>query len=393
MPISMILFLFALIILLALVIWYRWRMRISKAKFALTTVSAMVVCLLSFFAAVSTDFPVVMAQALLGASGIQVQFPGLDWFSQLVLALLTGFAIYFVYRFSSSAIQNWTAPPRVSESILAEDLQENDLLRLAKAQYLLFMRKQGDPLASEHAISWEQRFPVPPKAIEERTLLRDLFQTSVREAQLPEEGWRDAHKLWIGGIHVESNTTPEPLCLLIFDGPPTEGEVRQRLESAKTVFTTPTSVHFYGAFPATARPDAILSEVTWNGTSVRLASSRQLIFESLDLRYYARELLRKFQQTKAGGTEATLSSSYVELNASSQRWSDETRPLCDVLDEWETESSSRHLAITGEFGQGKSTAMLKYCADWAQDFLTNNDCNRRVPLLIELRGYSPSERA
>ena len=391
MPISMMVFLLALVILFALVFWYRLRMRVSKAKFALTTVSAMVVCLLSFFAAISADFPVVMAQALLGASGIQIQFPGLDWFSILVLALLTGSAIYFIYRFSSGAIQNWTAPPRVSESILAEDRQENDLLRLAKAQYLLFIRKQGDPLASEHAISWDQKFPVPPKAIEQRILLRDLFQTSVREAQIPDEGWRDTHNLWIGGIHVESNTIPEPLCLLIFDGPPTEEQVRLRLESAKPVFTNPTSVHFFGAFPATKRPDAILSEVTWNGTSVRLASSRQLIFDSLDLRYYARELLRKFQQTKAGGTEATLSSSYVELNASSQRRSDDTRPLCDILEEWEAESSSRHLAVTGEFGQGKSTAMLKYCADWAEGFLTNSDCNRRVPLLIELRGHSPAE--
>lgn len=253
------------------------------------------------------------------------------------------------------------------------------------------MRRQGDPIASDHAISWEQRLPVPPKDIERRILLRDLFRTSVREAQIPDEGWRDTHKLWVGGIHVESNTIPEPLCLLVFDGPPTEEEVRLRLESAKPVFTNRANVHFFGVFPATEGSGNDLSQVTCNGTCVRLASSRKLIFDSLDLRHYARELLRRFQQTKAGGTEATLSSSYVELNASSLRGSEEARPLCDVLKEWEAESSSRHLAVTGEFGQGKSTAMLKYCAGWAQEFLTNNDCNRRVPLLIELRGHSPSE--
>ncbi|MDE0211271.1 MAG: hypothetical protein OXJ64_15480, partial [Boseongicola sp.] len=195
----------------------------------------------------------------------------------------------------------------------------------------------------------------------------------------------------VGGIHVESNTTPEQLCLLVFDGPPTEEEVRLRLESAERVFTNIANVHFHGVYPATEGPEIGPSQVTCNGVCVRLASSRNLVFESLDLRHYAREILRRFQQTKAGGTEATLSSSYVELDASSQRGPEETRALSNVLEEWETESSSRHLAITGEFGQGKSTAMLKYCADWAEDFLGNKNYNRRVPLLVELRGHSPSE--
>lgn len=391
MSISMLVALSAPVILLGLVIWYRLRMRISKAKFALTTVSAMVTCLLSLLTAVSTGFPEVMAKAILGVFGIEVQVPGQDVFSVLVLASLTGCICYFIYRFSIVAIRSWSARPRVSESVLAEDLQENHLLRLARAQFLIFVRRQGDPIASDHAISWEQRPPLPPKDIEKRTLLRDLFQTSVREAQIPDEGWRDAHKLWVGGIHVESNTIPEPLCLLVFDGPPTEEEVRLRLESVKPVFTNLADVHFFGVFLATEGIGSNLSQVTCNGICVRLASSRKLIFDSLDLRHYARELLRRFQQTKAGGTDATLSSSYVELNASSQRESERTRPLCDVLEEWEAESSSRHLAVTGEYGQGKSTAMLKYCASWAEEFLTNNGYSRRVPLLVELRGHSPSE--
>ena len=391
MSIVMIVALFALVIFLALVIWHKSRMRISKAQFAFTTVSAMVTCLVSFLAAATTGVPEVMVTALLGAFGIDVRFPGQDLISVLVMALVTLGVCIRIHKFSSKAIQNWTAPPRVSESVLAENLQENLLLPLAGAQFLLFLRRQGDPIASDHALSWEQRLPLPPKGIEKRILLRDLFLTSVREAHIPDEGWRDTHKLWVGGIHVESNTTPEQLCLLVFDGPPTEEEVRLRLESAKRVFTNFAGVHFHGVYPATGGPEIDPSQVACNGVCVRLASSRNLVFESLDLRHYAREILRRFQQTKAGGTEATLSSSYVELDASSQRGPEETRALSNVLEEWETESSSRHLAITGEFGQGKSTAMLKYCADWAEDFLGNKNYNRRVPLLVELRGHSPSE--
>ncbi len=55
------------------------------------------------------------------------------------------------------------------------------------------------------------------------------------------------------------------------------------------------------------------------------------------------------------------------------------------------DGSRRQLAITGEYGEGKSTAMLEWCVDWARKFLVGQAMDERVPLLIELRGQSPSE--
>ena len=69
----------------------------------------------------------------------------------------------------------------------------------------------------------------------------------------------------------------------------------------------------------------------------------------------------------------------------------ERRPLSPLIEEWLADNTRRQLAITGEFGQGKSTAMLRLCANWAKAYLQQGTSNGRVPLLIELRGQNPAE--
>ncbi|PZP12716.1 MAG: hypothetical protein DI602_08340 [Aliarcobacter butzleri] len=53
-----------------------------------------------------------------------------------------------------------------------------------------------------------------------------------------------------------------------------------------------------------------------------------------------------------------------------------------ILD-WTEETSKKHIAILGEYGQGKSTLSLKI----AYEMIINN--NPRIPIIIELRGKSP----
>ncbi|MBB4839662.1 hypothetical protein HNP52_002731 [Sphingomonas kyeonggiensis] len=66
--------------------------------------------------------------------------------------------------------------------------------------------------------------------------------------------------------------------------------------------------------------------------------------------------------------------------------------LLDLLENWIASDRDSHLSIIGEFGQGKSTALLAHCADWARRWISG-DKNGRVPLLIELRGKSPKRQS
>jgi len=51
-----------------------------------------------------------------------------------------------------------------------------------------------------------------------------------------------------------------------------------------------------------------------------------------------------------------------------------------------------HISLVGEYGQGKSTALLAFCANWAREWIKGRR-DARIPLLIELRGKSPKRQA
>ena len=119
-------------------------------------------------------------------------------------------------------------------------------------------------------------------------------------------------------------------------------------------------------------------------------SQSQLLKSGLKLDNYVRDLLQRFNKDKLGGTNATLKETFVDPHV--QRRGDSTRyPLSTVLAEWLVDSSRRQLAITAEYGRGKSTAMLKFCTDWAMRYVKTGGSEERIPLLIELRGQNPAE--
>jgi hypothetical protein len=105
---------------------------------------------------------------------------------------------------------------------------------------------------------------------------------------------------------------------------------------------------------APSESGASLSTYRWSensgaGHGLRLAS-------------YARALIKRFDTEPLGGTTATLRDTFVQAHIR-QRDKARREQLDAVLTTWLLDSSRRQLVITGEYGQGKSTAMLKFCVD------------------------------
>ncbi|MXS82489.1 NACHT domain-containing protein [Nitrosomonas oligotropha] len=384
MEIWLVILLIAILTMVTALFWMRWRMRVSKGRFALTTVTTLSTILLAFLTTTSAGIP----------SKVLSQFFKLDLNDTtltFITASLTVIVCFFIYRFAKTAVINWEAPQRVSEVKLAEEDSQNDIIRLAASQFKLLVQRQSDPIASEYAKSWDRRFSESPKSVETRLLLKDLFHACIRETNIPEEGWRDTGKFWVGEIYVGVGNKLEPLIVLIFEETPTLKNVSERIKQLFEKESHNSDIHLYGLYFSEEDKEEISGAHEIEGIKISFLSSREMIFNSLDLKNYARALLKTFRTTQAGGTEATLANSFVELNVHSKGENSVSKPLSEVLNTWIQESSRRHLAITGEYGQGKSTAMLQYCCDWAERFLQENRINERVPLLIELRGRNPSE--
>lgn len=85
------------------------------------------------------------------------------------------------------------------------------------------------------------------------------------------------------------------------------------------------------------------------------------------------------------GTGLTLNDIYIELSARTDE-EKQIEKTENFIHEWLNNSTAtNHLAILGEYGQGKSVLSLKL----AHELLEQRASTSRIPILIELRGKSP----
>lgn len=376
------------IIFLGLFVWMKWRMRASKATFALTTVSSLVTCFIFGVSSISSSVPIEIISKLSEVLGYGTIESDSSFISYSVF-ILTCIVMFSILLFGIKAIKHWEAPVRVSEINLADNYLENNITSLAHARLKILLSGKSDVLASEAFTNWKERSPELPTPIEAKDLLRDLLTAAIREIQIKENGWRDDGKLWVGEILGLKSPCPQAILALVFDASPTQEDLHNRIDSLKEKISNLETFKVFAIYISRGKDKESHRTVKIESQTIEVFSSRCLILKGLDLHNYARELLNNFKHTKVGGTDATLESSYVDLFITKQNSSDERVPFSDMMSDWTNRNENIQLAITGTYGQGKSTALLKYCCDWAEDFLSTNSLNERVPLLIELRGKSP----
>jgi hypothetical protein len=378
----------SVLLLLGLSLWMKWRMQASKGRFALTVVSSLFACFTFGLAAMSTSLPVIITSKIsekIGLGQIATAAP-----SYLVI-ILTLVIAYFIYKFGVNAIKNWDVSPRVSEIDLAERHLENSMAALSIEKLRLLLKGQRDPVASDAVENWKAKIAEAPKSIEVKDLLRDMLISAIREVRIPENGWRDDGRMWVGEKLGLSNAETKMVLALVFDSLPSEQDIKARIDVLEEGFDKVNGFQIFALYSSSEKDLNSDETITISGCKVRILASRQMILMGLDLVSYAKELISNFENTRVGGTSATLGNSYVDLYVQIPEKDSAIKPLNEAIKGWLKKDSNCHLAITGEYGQGKSTALMKFCIDWAERFLKTGHIGERVPLLIELRGQSPSE--
>jgi len=138
--------------------------------------------------------------------------------------------------------------------------------------------------------------------------------------------------------------------------------------------------------------------ITTQGRSLRVLSQATLIHASLNFSQYASSLIRRFEQRPIPGADYALKDCFVAPKVCETNLSIGTmvtppeEDLFRVLEAWAAKPGVDHISIIGEFGQGKSTAVLAFCAQWARQWAAGNRA-APVPFLNELRGKSPKRQA
>lgn len=373
--------LLASIILLA---WFKWRRKPSKGRFALTALTAIVSCFFTGIAVNNTGIINIFLSNILKYFG----YTPIDNGSPYPNVFLTCMVMLFIYLFASHTIKNWEAPETVSEIKLSELMLDKNFWALINNQILLIFKNQSDPIAHDYVVNWKNQIPDLPRPFERKDLLRDLLSACKREITFADNGWRDEGRYWIGERHGVYEEETTKVIVFIFDEIPSLAALENRIEETSVALSGTSNLKFYALYLSETDIEEKSGLFDVNNVKIEVLSSRQMVFKGLDLTGYARDLLRNFKTTRVGGTTATLEKTFVELNVKSRS---NIKSLSDALHEWSRDNTNMHIAITGEYGQGKSTALLKYCCEWAERFVSDNEIREKVPLLIELRGKNPAE--
>jgi hypothetical protein len=386
-----------LVLTLAYVFWLRAKMKTSKASFALSIVAAMTTSSALFLkVAFGSEIPNWQTRLLKGLdneTGLGISSmpaPVINWAAVFTSAVLYCLLLILIYKIGKVTIKRWDGPVTVTVNDLAKNDLDNNVTLLALAEFRRLLSRRSDPLASEIAVNWRQRITEPPRTLPWHHFVRQIFEVAISEVVIPDNGWRDRWDVWVGTIYVSqrSPTDTVPLLLFVFDQEPTLDTLDARILGYSNDGASIQGAKIFAVYQSDRdlRPRIVGREKY----EVKLFSNRNLLKDGLKLSVYARDLMRRFNNEVLGGTTATLRDTFVECHVS--RASDQTRrSLTHVLSEWVEDKSRRQLALTADYGRGKSTAMLKFCVDWAERYFQSGLVDEKIPLLIELRGQNPAE--
>lgn len=378
-------------LLIVYIIWMKWRARHSKPRFAFFVVSTLFALTISLIAALtSIDWILAFKQILFwfGIIDVSADAPVVSSLSSKVLEkaliVVVGLAaLVSIQRFGQRALRSWEGPLTINAARLKEDGRPNHLLGLALAEVQSALSRQNDPVVDQRVTDWKQHIAPAPGQVEFKELARTAFLNHLPEAIIEPTGWRRQSNAWVGIIHGPEIGKESELIVLIFTARPSKNELQQRIALLRP--NDQSTIFVVIEDPVLESPETILQD----GLTFILWGYPSLIRAGLPLSNYARYLIKQFSQVTVGGTQATLAQTFVKARVKSPLGIEEQ--LRTVVDNWISDGGRKHLAITGEYGQGKSTAMLELCVDWAKRHLNGAAINERVPLLIELRGKSPGE--
>ncbi len=370
-------------------LWLRARNRNSKGRFATASLATIFAFDFSVISLIIPSFREVVLTSILTRVGFSVpSFSPPSLLIELSVIALLSYINYVAFKCLKEIFQNWDGFNRRSDvrSQLGENESNVFVLAGNDLRSLVSFEKNAQVYPESTKRPSEDNSPLPEKSF--KNIARDIYLDANSEAAIDTSAWRDNGRYWVGSISDVAHKSPKDLYIFPFEIEPTDDQVLERLNIVGEELVKLSScvvVIFAGGMEVKPR------YLYFKGAKIEVRSTLNMLTQSLELEGYARSLLSRFQDLKVSGSQVTLETAFVDIEAINRFEVDEPFSLLKKIRSWQSDNSSSHIAITGDYGQGKSTVTLKYCADWAQRFLRGEADGERIPLLIELRGQSPGD--
>jgi hypothetical protein len=294
--------------------------------------------------------------------------------------LLLVIVLAIVARFIHGLYIHWTGAISEDEQRRQIDDRRPALLRDGLEEVTRFGRYRRRKISAPTSSAGMQFEPLDIPSYMLEWHLRALDLTVLRNPQLRfdrDRGFHAEHHAWIG----EHAQTHRPVALLCLTHAPQSAEIESLQRYMADLGNDREPLVIAAIQNGSEKRDEVLA-----GVSINIIGEEALLEDLVDFGDYFEHLRRRVESNTLADSDKTLAMVYAPSSGVLEGDTDVIPDVEHYLAQWATEPGQRHLALLGEYGQGKSTAALLFAHHLIQ---RANGKPSRVPILIELRGRSP----
>ncbi|NBC32789.1 MAG: NACHT domain-containing protein [Alphaproteobacteria bacterium] len=287
--------------------------------------------------------------------------------------------IYGVFVYAITQIHKyWDGPVHIARQDAEKFFGEKSIFidaRFFFGQAFLDRSNKSDELNKAEQEAAEFSKSISKKKTPYHELVRTIIEMKYKQWRFSIDDWHDAGKTWIG----KDKKLGFNVAVVLADD---KKQVEHGINYLKN-WQTAKKEKIEGAIVIGRKNTPENCEKISEFTVEKMAFD-MILEDLLDWSDYEDHIMARYEQERLPNTDITLSHCYTPLRVAVEGKNEED-DLDRHLDHWLNTTDDRHIALLGEYGQGKSSAALHFC--WR--LMKDRKRFDRVPLLIELRGQSP----
>ncbi|MFC1714667.1 NACHT domain-containing protein [Candidatus Poribacteria bacterium] len=369
--------------IVALCLVIRFRKRYTREKYAFVA-TAMIVSLFT-----SCFLPMLRSDSILTISikiinhFVEQDLPfgeKASFSSQILVSLAFFGVIVLVYKMHKNwSVSNGAISVRQQESerLSQKDGWVDDLIALIRDRenlrtYISEEDEESDSVlrkVDEEELAWYAQ------VAELLSLISNQYKINI------EEDWYQEYSSFISN-YGRNNELIGIYCVLDY---PSEDELERFIGFVKTH-----NQEFHKLVVAVKNGKYEKREKTTGGFRVEFRYEEEMLDNLVDFSNYFEEIKRQYLREEiTEGCGFAINDIYVECSGKIGN-EDDIESVESYIMEWARSKADRkHLAILGEYGQGKSVLALAITYKMLKDWMENRSDSYRIPILITLRGKSP----
>lgn len=368
-----------IVCLVAYLVYVKFSEKYTREKYAFTALATASTLTILAIKSVTTAPPWTSLGGLM-AMMLGKPLPELHvapWSEKILILGFTAFVIWELHK----AHMNWDGPVSERQHNLDQLSQTENLLSEGTYELRRLIARRPP-----EKVYQKPRYKFPQLQVPSVNLVWRDHARELAELRWPYyyfdvyEDWHQEAACWIG----RHTQTGERIALQCAHDYP----LRQSLEDLVRYVQKIVGLDSTVKFTVLTQSDTVRPTEVILGQEIHHYTEKSLLDNLVDFTDYVADIRRRVKKIALPDSDLTLIDTYVESYVTSRQGTTPGTPLESLLVEWLHEPGDRQLALLGEYGQGKSTGALMFAYKLLETYSRKQLA--RMPLLIDLRGKSPS---